>query len=150
MKAEGETKKRWDDIRWRWRRLWVPLFMMAGISILSGSAGVDTGEVSFPGMDKVAHFILFGLLGIAWTRLFGEESPRILRLLMAVGLVGVFGLIDEVHQLGNPARQFERADLLADLAGALGLGGAYLYWGRFRDLMELDFRYGQRLRRDGN
>ncbi|HKJ91283.1 MAG TPA: VanZ family protein [Oceanipulchritudo sp.] len=150
MKAEREKKKKVTGPGCRWRRLGLPLFMMAGISILSGSAGVDTGGVTFPGMDKVAHFLVFGLLGIAWARVPGKETARIVRLVMAVALVGGFGLIDEAHQLHNPARQFEWADLLADLAGALGLGGAYLYCRPFRDLMELDFRYGQRLRRDGN
>ncbi|MFO7725811.1 MAG: VanZ family protein [Oceanipulchritudo sp.] len=151
MKEGLEVKKagrRGDG--WSWRRLWVPFFMMAGILVLSGSAGVDTGGVSFPGMDKVAHFILFGLLGIAWARIPGKETARMVRLAMAVGLTGAFGLVDEALQLHNPERQFEWADLLADLAGVLGLGGAYLYCRPFRDLMDLDFRYGWRLRRRRN
>ncbi|MGC9449881.1 MAG: VanZ family protein [Oceanipulchritudo sp.] len=127
-------------------RLWVPVFMMAGISVLSGSAGVQTGGWSFTGMDKLAHFIVFGLLGIAWARtgLLRDAGPR-KRWLLAAGLTFLFGLLDEWHQYTNPLRTFEWGDLMADTAGALVFTFLYLRTPRVRSLLEREFRCHPRL-----
>ena len=128
-------------------RLWVPLFMMAGISLLSGSAGVQTGSWSFTGIDKLAHFLVFGLLGIAWVRVFPAQThPSRRRLQLAVGFTFLFGLLDELHQYHNPLRTFEWADLLADLAGALVWAALYLHLHSMQSLLELDLRQALRLR----
>jgi hypothetical protein len=131
-------------------RIWVPLFMMTGISILSGSAGVQTGGWSFTGIDKLAHFLVFGLLGIAWARVFPAASfPAARRLFLATGLTFLFGLLDELHQYRNPLRTFEWADLAADLAGGLAWSALYIRVGAMRELMEIEFRQVLRLRSSG-
>ena len=122
-------------------RLWVPFFMMAGISILSGSAGVELGGWSFAGIDKLGHLVVFGLLGIAWVRSFRPaawNSRR--RFLYALLLAAGFGLLDELHQYRNPLRSFEWADLLADILGAGGGCLAYLGLPRLRRLLEVNLR----------
>lgn len=127
-------------------RLWVPLFMMAGISLLSGSAGVQLGSWSFVGMDKLGHLVIFGLLGIAWARCLplGAEH-RLGTLLVATGLTAFFGLLDELHQYTNPLRYFEWADLVADFAGALLAATAYLYLAPLQALLEVKIRRPARL-----
>lgn len=123
--------------RFHLKRLWVPVFVMSGISILSGTSGPQLGPVSFAGVDKLGHFIVFGLLGIAWARCFkGKPSKRFSRLVLAVVLTGLFGLLDELHQLQTPGRYFEWADLLADFMGALFWAASYLYLPRWRGFLE--------------
>ena len=128
------------------RRLWVPAFMMTGISLLSGTAGPQVGSWSFVGIDKVGHFVVFGLIGIAWCRSLQADAPAWRRLLLATGLTTCFGLLDELHQFHNPERFFEWADLLADAGGALFSGAAYLYIKPLQSLLELEFRQCLRLR----
>jgi VanZ family protein len=120
--------------------------MMVGISLLSGSAGVQMGPLSFAGIDKLGHLVVFGLLGIAWARcLLSAAWSRPRRLVTAVLLTTLFGLADEVHQYTNPQRYFEWADLTADFVGALLATGAYLWIQPLQALLELNFKAAGRL-----
>jgi uncharacterized protein YfiM (DUF2279 family) len=120
---------------------------MVGISILSGSAGVQVNSWSFVGIDKLAHFLVFGLLGIAWIRCLDRNSiNNSKKLVFAVGLTTLFGILDEVHQAFNPLRTFEWADAIADFAGALFWVSCYLWIGLFRRLMEMEIYRFPRLR----
>jgi hypothetical protein len=120
---------------------------MTAISLFSGSAGVQLGDWSFVGIDKLGHLAVFGLLGIAWTRALQPlRKPANGTWLLAVCLTGGFGLLDELHQYTNPLRYFEWADLLADIAGAALAAGLYLKAGPFRRLLEVDLRAVLRLR----
>ena len=125
------------------RHLWVPVYIMVGISILSDSAGVEVGSWSFAGLDKIAHFFIFGLLGVAWVRCFPAEalSGR-RRFILAVALTALFGLGDEMHQAYNPLRMFEWADAIADVSGALVFVSAYLRLNFFRRLLEMTLSEG--------
>jgi VanZ family protein len=130
------------------RRLWVPVFMMAGISVLSGSAGVQMGSLSFVGIDKLGHLVVFGLLGVAWARCWPvPDSRRLAVLLAAVLLTSGFGLLDELHQYRNPERTFEWADWLADTVGAVSGAALYLYCRPLQALSEIKLRDVSRLRR---
>ncbi len=128
-------------------RLWAPVFMMAGISILSGTAGVSAGPLSFAGIDKLAHLLVFGLLSVAWVRTFpGEFLRPVHRLLLAVLATTLFGLADELHQLGNPLRTFEWADLGADFVGSLLGALGYLQISWWRAFLEVEIKDALRLR----
>ncbi|MEX0323393.1 MAG: VanZ family protein [Puniceicoccaceae bacterium] len=131
----------------RLNRLWIPVFMMVGISILSGTAGVQVDSWSFVGIDKLAHFLVFGLLGIAWIRCLEGmtlSSPK--KLLIAVGLTTLFGMADEFHQAHNPLRTFEWADAIADFVGAIFWVSCYIWIGFFRKLLEIKIYHFPRLR----
>ncbi len=131
-------------------RLWVPLFIMVGISILSGSAGVQVKSWSFVGIDKMAHFLVFGLLGIAWIRcLDWDKTSSATKLTIAVGFTMLFGLLDEFHQACNPLRTFEWADAIANFVGALFWACCYLWVSPFRDLLEIKIYRFLRLRSPG-
>jgi VanZ family protein len=118
------------------RRLWLPVFVMAGVTVLSGGAGPATGGVSFPGMDKIGHFVVFGMLAVAWARSFygGLGKPAVC--LISVLLTTLFGYMDELHQYTNPLRLFEWYDLLADFLGAVAGALVYVYWNWVRRLLE--------------
>ncbi len=78
-------------------------------------------------MDKIGHVVVFGLLAVAVARCFTTEGGmRAIHIgLVAIAVTTGFGGLDEWHQLHNPLRQFEWADLLADALGAVL--GAFLY-----------------------
>lgn len=115
---------------------WLPVFVMAGVSVLSGSAGVPTGGVTFVGMDKLGHVVVFGLLAVSVARC-GDVVGRPWRSwLVAVLVAGGFGLADELHQLTNPERMFEWGDWVADWIGGLSGAGVYVRWHGLRRLLE--------------
>ena len=131
-----------DRRRLRRERLWLPLFTMLGITLLSGTAGPQTGPVRFVGMDKIGHVVVFGLLAMAVARCFAIDRGmrRISVGLVAFAVTAGFGGLDEWHQFHNPRRQFEWADLLADAVGAVLGATAYLRFRWLRQLLEKPLR----------
>ena len=137
--------------RLRLGRLWVPVFVMIGVTVLSGTSGPQLGPISFAGIDKLGHFVVFGLLGIAWTRCFDPSGCRpALQLFLATSLTTLFGLVDELHQFGTPGRYFEWADLAADFTGALCWSASYLFIKSWQSFLELQLWDGRRLRSTSN
>ncbi|NBD39185.1 MAG: hypothetical protein GVY10_11515 [Verrucomicrobia bacterium] len=119
-------------------RLWLPLFTMLGMTLLSGTAGPQTGPVQFVGMDKVGHVVIFGLLSVAVARCFvteGGTRPLFVGL-VAFAVTAGFGGLDEWHQLHNPLRRFEWADLGADAVGAVLGATVYLRFPGIRHWLE--------------
>ena len=124
--------------------------MMLGISFLSGSAGVQMGPLSFVGVDKLGHLVVFGLLGVAWVRCFPPTAGHFRRLILATALTAGFGLLDELHQYTNPERLFEWGDLAADFLGGLLATAAYLHIPALQALLEVKFKPFGRLKSDAN
>lgn len=101
---------------WSWRILaasWVVLIFL--LSSQSDLPGPDTLPEWLP-VDKIGHFGMFAVLA-ALLYLSG------LRPVLAVMATGVYGALDEVHQLFVPGRTAQAADWLADI-----LGGATGVW----------------------
>ena len=93
----------------------------AAIFYLSSMPKPPAPEVSFPGADKVAHFLIYG--GLAATLAFGlrrsnESIGGTFLFLAPILFASIYGLSDEIHQLFVPNRSFEALDILADAAGA--------------------------------
>jgi VanZ family protein len=69
------------------------------------------------GLDKYAHFLMYGLLGFllarGWTQV-GWRGAWLLPTLAAL----LLGVADEVRQQSVPGRSAELADWFADFAGA--------------------------------
>ncbi len=72
-----------------------------------------------PGIDKVAHFIAYGLLGLMLATLLNliNHYKKIPVLPLVVCLVVLAGLFDEAHQAFVPGRNSDSWDLLADFCG---------------------------------
>jgi VanZ family protein len=68
--------------------------------------------------DKVAHLVLYTLLGaaLAWGRLRSPNPPRH-ALLLALGIV--YGALDEWHQAFVPGRTPSVLDWVADTVGVI-------------------------------
>jgi VanZ family protein len=69
-----------------------------------------------PGLDKVIHFSLYGVLGALAARAMASGSAR--RSLVAAGAIAAFAALDEWHQRWIPGRGADRSDWFADVAGA--------------------------------
>ena len=100
--------------------------------IVIASGRSEVAAPSIIGIDKVAHFGVFGLLAILVVR--NGFSPR--RAWIAVLAVSLFGLTDEWHQSFTPGRFVEFADWVADTLGAIIAVTIYVRWPRARALLE--------------
>ena len=111
------------------------LLLVAGLFI-GGAQPVAVGLFTDP-WDKVAHALVFGLLGVLlavvlrgahW--LHGGAALTLRQTLtLAALLAALVGAADEIHQIWLPGRVAAWDDWLADIAGTvLALAGLYKAW----------------------
>jgi VanZ family protein len=92
--------------------------------------------MSFEGIDKVEHFIAFGLLATALVRtalirrLGRWQAPA------AIALVSLYGASDEIHQLFTSGRTCDVFDWIADTTGAAVAVSVYGSWKGYRNFLE--------------
>jgi VanZ family protein len=112
-----------------WRRwAWIGV-VMATIALASGQSEVAAPGVSH--IDKVGHFLVFGLLATLVVRALPPQ-----RWGWAIVLVAGYGFLDEWRQSFTPGRLVEVADWVADTAGALVATVLYVHWRWYRELLE--------------
>lgn len=112
----------------------VPMaFVMGTIFFLSHQPGDVFNVPPIPGIDKLAHLLLYALLavsvliGVVWSN--GWRRPA--RMFgMTVLICVAFGVFDEYHQSFIPGRYASWLDLVADLAGAVLACFLYHIWSR--------------------
>ncbi len=85
---------------------------------------VSTGQklpLLFPGQDKLAHLVMFGILGFLLTGAVkaARQGFRARSFWFVVALVALYGISDELHQLFVPGRSADILDVLADAVGGL-------------------------------
>lgn len=111
-------------------------FLLAGIITLCSGYPAAVPEIRWLEPDKLGHFVAYGTLATAILR-----HPRFLRR-PALGALGAFllasgyGLGDEFRQTLNAYRSYDLADWAADSLGALVAVASYVYWPRYRRLLE--------------
>ncbi len=118
------------------RRLW-PVFAL--IATLAWASNFDKSSPSGPDVpyfDKVAHFFVFGLMATLWYRCLAIDSKRRSRWILAIGLVFLYGVIDEWIQFYNPNRSSDALDWVADASGAATALFVYRSWRLYRCLLE--------------
>jgi VanZ family protein len=85
--------------------------------------------------DKLLHFLAYSGLGflLAWATM--RLRPSVTATLWVLGVVFVYGMVDELTQAFVPSRSAEAGDWLADaLGGTVGVASYYavqwlrLYW----------------------
>ena len=80
----------------------------------------------FP-LDKLTHFVLYAVeafllyRAVSWPGRTGFAASRVLTV---VGILAVWGALDEAHQEWIPGRMMDSGDLAADVAGA-AVGAAF-------------------------
>jgi len=104
-------------------RLLPALGVMAAIFLLSHQQADDLPPL-FPHFDKIAHFLIYGLLAAALVGAF-EPGLRQRRPWPVAGIVVLwclaYGLSDEFHQSFIPGRFPSLADIVADTLGAVAV-----------------------------
>lgn len=79
-------------------------------------------DQSIPGMDKVVHAAMYGVLAgivsLGMRRSGRSYSPR-MQFLLPVLFALAYGISDEIHQRFVPGRNFDPWDILANTAGAV-------------------------------
>ena len=97
-----------------------PLILTGTIALTSHFSAPDMGSMSITGLDKLVHFLIYGLLATTWYEYWASRRlwPG-MSLLLALLLSAGFGVADEFHQGLRPMRSFEFADMGADFLGAV-------------------------------
>jgi VanZ family protein len=89
----------------------------------------DLLDIAIPGMDKLAHLLVYLVLGLLFARAYTLSLPRILPVswpfFLAWLSTALYGASDEVHQAFVAVRSADPFDWLADAVG--GALGAAIY-----------------------
>lgn len=116
-----KPKKMKIRIKIHWSYKCILTVVYAGIIYWKSSS--STSSVPLPyHTDKLAHFVEFGLLCLltCWALSTVRIGNRwIHKTILAIGLVSLYGISDEFHQLFTPNRTVDIFDWLADTAGAV-------------------------------
>ena len=108
----------------------VPMTLVMGtIFFLSHQTSTDLPHFYFPGLDKIAHAIVYACLAAtaiyALPDQFRTSRPKYSAVVVVVFCL-VYGISDEYHQAFIPGREPSLGDLLADTVGAVLLTGGWL------------------------
>lgn len=106
-------------------RAWGPAVGWAAVLFMLSALPQLGRAPTFPFSDKVAHLVLYAVLGAAlawgWSR-----APRFVPHLLLLAVGALYGLSDEWHQMYVPGRVPDVFDWLADVVGLLVGYGATL------------------------
>lgn len=114
-----------------------PVLLAIVIFVISGSQHLATPNLGFQfSEDKIAHFIIFGLVATSILRTPKFKDLSLRSLLIAALITSAYGAFDEIRQLLTPGRSVEFADWLADTSGAFAAVTVYAKWHWYRHLLE--------------
>ena len=101
------------------RTFFLPFALMACLFYASGQSSVETPGLNFilP-IDKVGHFLIFGLLATLVMRIPKIYFLRWRGALASALIVIAYGAVDEWRQSYTPGRSVEIYDFVADALGA--------------------------------
>lgn len=91
----------------------LPVTWTLAIFIVSSIPGSELPEQPFPGFDKFAHFVEYLILGFLWAKALGRK----LFFIILLGII--YGILDEIHQIFVPLREFNIMDILVDSIGVV-------------------------------
>ncbi len=103
----------------------------AVIFLLSSIPGRSFPEAAgLPGVDTLAHMLIFGVLGFLVARALGGGGAR--AFVVAALAASAYGVLDELHQQLTPGRDSSVWDFAADTLGGAAGAAAQLYLARRR------------------
>ncbi|MBU4326241.1 MAG: VanZ family protein [Proteobacteria bacterium] len=117
----------------------IPMLLVMGIIFFfSHQSGNTLRLPSLPGVDKICHIAIYGLLAMAVLWYFNSEKQLSLIkvALKTVFFCLVYAMSDEFHQSFIPQRSVSGLDLLADLMGAIVVCVIWLNSRKFRVYLE--------------
>lgn len=117
------------------------ILVMGTIFFLSHQPG-DTIVIDvFPGMDKIAHGLAYGVLALTVLLAAGpvQREWRPVRVaVLAVAVCLCYGMSDEFHQSFIPGRFVSAADIVADVVGGGVAVSCWLILRKRREKGEMD------------
>lgn len=106
----------------------IPALLWAAIIFtVSSIPNLKTPSLDFKAMDKIAHFAEYFILGLFLA--FGLNKMNIGKgkvFWISACAAGLYGILDEVHQLIVPGRVTDGIDMLANTIGAFAASGFYM------------------------
>lgn len=100
----------------------LPVFIYCAAIFIQSSYPSAVHAPEIPHIDKLVHFLGYGLLGILFFRAFRisrlGKTPDSL-MLMSIAASALYGISDEIHQYYVPSRSADIIDVLADTLGSI-------------------------------
>jgi VanZ family protein len=69
-------------------------------------------------IDKIIHFIIYGITAIIFLRVLRLKVSLTISIILSIGLASLYGLAIELLQSMLPWREFSLADELSNIGGA--------------------------------
>lgn len=107
---------------------WLPLIVYCLLIYIQSDYPSPEKLPSFKFMDKVLHFVAYGVMGILFYRAYRTlriKNRRQILILLSIVSASLYGISDEIHQYFIPLRSADLLDATADILGAVC--GVYLY-----------------------
>ncbi|MFT4901720.1 MAG: VanZ family protein [Lentimonas sp.] len=125
----------------QWRNYYWPLLLALAIFAASGQSQLASPDFhSIISKDKLAHFLVFGLLATSLLRVIPPRLAGWKGAILVVLITSSYGGLDELRQSFTPGRSVEFKDWIADTLGACTACVVYLKWPRYRNFLELKSR----------
>jgi len=103
-------------------KLWLPVLGYVTLIFLLSSVSELPGRRLLPHMDKVAHFVEYGILGFLVARAFRHSQIYfVTRFWLGLAIIAALavGFLDEWYQNTVPGRERSSLDFVADAVGVL-------------------------------
>ncbi len=107
---------------------WLPLIVYCLLIYIQSAHPSPEELPSFKFMDKMLHFVAYGVMGILFYRAYQTLQIRNQRqwlVFLSIVSASLYGISDEIHQYFVPARHASFSDVIADILGAVC--GVWLY-----------------------
>lgn len=117
---------------WAW-----PILLIATIFTLSGASQIATPDLGFQlPKDKIAHFLVFGLLATSIMRIPQFRRLGVRGAVLAATITLLYGALDEWRQSFTLERSVEFSDWIADSLGAIVAVTVYHAYRPYRKILE--------------
>lgn len=103
-------------------RYWLPIYLYALAIFLSSHQSRLGIPIKIIGLDKILHFIAYGVLaGLVYRACRKSRNNFVLKHASFLSLAGsiLYGFSDEFHQFYIPGRQTSEWDFMADALGVI-------------------------------
>ena len=102
--------------RWAWL-VWVQLSVVLLVTLAAYLGLLNLAILTWPGMDKLSHFLLYGALAFFAVGWWAARSPW-----LVLGVLSALAILEELAQALSAARTFSVIDLTATVLGILLFG----------------------------
>jgi VanZ family protein len=102
-------------------RLWAPSVVWALVVLAATSlpASAFPPLLRIPGLDKLVHMAMYGVLAALGARPALASSRGAKGIAWLLAGIALFAALDELHQIWIPGRSADVFDWVADMGGAL-------------------------------